>query len=216
MQPLALVTLLAAAVAIKVDRAAAPKWAQLSVARGPVDVARSTATSATIVGVSTVLLLAAQGKPMPVALASARRWASVSAGFAGGRAIGQCYRGTDDKVCRMIGALCGGALGASTLAEVPVRMAAFAAMTYVIETVDASGATSLGELRQQLHLSTPGLEAKKWRYVGNTAAGTTKQKPKVETPRANVFGEPVGAGVLPGSRLERWIDALNRDLGHKE
>lgn len=149
---------------------------------------------------------------MPVALFNARRWAGVSAGFAGGRAVAQCYRGTDDRYTRMVGALCGGALGASSVAQVPVRMAAFAAMTWVLETIDASGATSFDTVKKQLWLSTPGLEeARRWRYVGNTPLRGT-----AEAPRTNVFGEPVGSGVRAGSRIERWIDSMNRELGHKE
>jgi hypothetical protein len=109
----------------------------------------------------------------------------------------------------MVGALCGGALGASSVAQVPVRMAAFAALTWLIESIDASGATSFDTLKTQLSLSTPGLEeARRWRYVGN-------RPPAGETPRTNVFGEPVGSGVRAGSRLERWIDSINRELGHK-
>jgi hypothetical protein len=112
----------------------------------------------------------------------------------------------------MVGALCGGALGASSVAQVPVRMAAFAAMTWLLETIDASGATSIDSVKKQLWLSTLGLdEARRWRYVGNKP-----RKGTAETPRTNVFGEPVGSGVRAGSRIERWIESLNRQLGHTE
>ena len=113
----------------------------------------------------------------------------------------------------MVGALCGGAVGATTLTQIPLRMAAFSAITLLLETVDASGAASFAHLKEHLDFSTPGLEERKrWRYVGNRP----RKYGPVGGPRTNIFGEPVGAGVRSGSRLERWIESLNRELGHKD
>mmetsp|Transcript_374 Transcript_374/g.1288 ORF Transcript_374/g.1288 Transcript_374/m.1288 type:complete len:194 (-) Transcript_374:699-1280(-) len=175
---------------------------RLPLASGPSDVVRQVVMSGGVVGTGSLLFNLAAGRP--AALRRARRWAAVSAGFSGGRATCQWVHKTDDVFARLAGACCAGALGAPSLPQVPVRVLSFAALTLLIERLEP---LAEGQLRS-IQLSTPGIEERRrpWRYVGNTpqAAGAAR----------NVFGERVGEGVRPGSRLERWIESLNRELGH--
>lgn len=87
-------------------------------------------------------------------LLQAQRWGRVSAGFAGGRALGQALRGVDDSTCAMMGSIAGGIAAAPNLAAVPSSVATFAAFGYFIESLSASKSTappsSEQEARQQL------------------------------------------------------------------
>ena len=75
-------------------------------------------------------------KPGPLALAKASglRWGKVSSGFAGGRALGQLFRKTDDKWCGVVGAVFGGAAAASSVAEMPSSILSFVAFGLAIDT----------------------------------------------------------------------------------
>ena len=69
------------------------------------------------------------------ALLNGQRLARVAAGFAGGRAAGQLYRGADDGVVSLIAACTAGAFSAATLAQVPSSMMTFACFTYFIDSM---------------------------------------------------------------------------------
>ena len=87
----------------------------LPIARNLGDVVKSSASSFALVGgisflwsASTAMIKRAPG-PVALGWQSAQRWGKVSAGFAGGQALGQVFRGVDDKWCSMSGAVFGGA-----------------------------------------------------------------------------------------------------------
>ena len=67
-------------------------------------------------------------------LIQAQRWGRVSAGFAGGRALGQVLRGVDDSTCAMMGSIAGGVCAASELSAIPSSVATFAAFGYFIDS----------------------------------------------------------------------------------
>ena len=71
---------------------------------------------------------------MRVGMRSAQRWAGTSAGFTGGRAVFQVLRKTDDVWCAVAGAAAAALLGAPSFDQVPVRLAGFVALSYVLET----------------------------------------------------------------------------------
>ena len=66
-------------------------------------------------------------------LQSARRWGGTSAGFSGGRALGQWIRKTDDVHTAVLGACFAGAAGAASLDQIPTRMFAFTALTCCLD-----------------------------------------------------------------------------------
>jgi hypothetical protein len=72
---------------------------------------------------------------MRASLLNAQRWGRVTAGFAGGRAIGQLWRGKDDQVCAICGAVAGGAAAASTLADIPSSVFTFVAFSYALDKI---------------------------------------------------------------------------------
>jgi len=74
------------------------------------------------------------------ALANGQRWGRVSAGFAGGRALGQLARGADDSTCAMLGAACGGAAAAASLADLPSSVFTFCAFSYFIDRLSGNAA----------------------------------------------------------------------------
>jgi hypothetical protein len=67
-------------------------------------------------------------------LNQAQRWGRVSAGFSGGRALGQWLRGMDDSTCAMLGSICGGICAAPNVGSIPSSVATFAAFGYFIES----------------------------------------------------------------------------------
>ena len=69
-----------------------------------------------------------------VGLRSAQRWGGASAGFAGGRALSQVMRRTDDVWCSMAGAGAAGLLGTPSLSQIPMRVAGFVIMSYLLES----------------------------------------------------------------------------------
>jgi hypothetical protein len=72
---------------------------------------------------------------LKLGLRSAQRWGGTSVGFAGGRALSQVMRQTDDVWCSIAGAGAAGILGAPSLGQVPLRVAGFVGMSYLLETV---------------------------------------------------------------------------------
>ena len=72
--------------------------------------------------------------PLALAKASGLRWGKVSSGFAGGRALGQLWRKTDDKWCGVVGAIFGGAAAAGSVADMPSSIFSFVAFGLVIDT----------------------------------------------------------------------------------
>eukprot|EP00966_Prymnesium_polylepis_P275338 6361403-Prymnesium_polylepis.1 len=86
------------------------------------------------------------------ALAQGGRWGRVSAGFAGGRALGQALRGVDDSTCAMMGSIFGGIAAAPTLQAIPSSVATFAAFGYFIEsfTPNAGGSSPKRKLADEV------------------------------------------------------------------
>ena len=76
---------------------------------------------------------------------TAQRWGRVSAGFAGGRALGQWVRGADDRWASMAGAVFGGAAAASSIPEIPSSIATFVAFSFVLDNMSPSDAPSKGK-----------------------------------------------------------------------
>ena len=75
----------------------------------------------------------------------AQRWGRVSAGFAGGRALGQAMRGQDDSTCAIMGSIAGGIAAAPSLAQMPSSVATFAAFGYFIDSFSAGSKPVSGE-----------------------------------------------------------------------
>ena len=78
-------------------------------------------------------------------LLQAQRWGRVSAGFAGGRALGQALRGQDDSTCAMIGSVFGGIAAAPSVAQMPSSVATFAAFGYFIDSFSSGNKPVSGE-----------------------------------------------------------------------
>lgn len=81
------------------------------------------------------------------ALMNAQRWGRVTAGFAGGRALGQVWRGADDQVCSICGAVAGGAAAASSIADMPASVFTFVAFSYALDKLTGSGTAGTSEAR---------------------------------------------------------------------
>ena len=124
------------------------------IAKGPVDVIRTTVSSFCTVGLFGFSLTAVQefsarsgvsGRArdrvpyfvVQASLRQAQRWGRVSAGFAGGRALGQAIRGVDDGTCALMGSIFGGIAAAPTVSAMPSSVATFAAFGYFIESFTA-------------------------------------------------------------------------------
>jgi len=67
------------------------------------------------------------------ALTNAQRWGRVTAGFAGGRALGQVWRGEDDQVCAILGAVAGGIAASNSVADIPGSVFTFVAFSYALD-----------------------------------------------------------------------------------
>lgn len=93
--------------------------------------------SATATSVRGVLGRAAGARPIAAGLHTAQRWGRLSAGFVGGRAVGQ-VAGADERVCAILGAICGGAAAATSVAELPSSIGSFVALTILLESVAPS------------------------------------------------------------------------------
>jgi len=135
---------------VAADSQTAPK-----IARGPIDVIQTTAGSFLSVGGFGFAFTALQesikrsnvgGRARArvpyfvfrASIANGQRWGRVSAGFAGGRALGQALRGKDDSTCSMLGSIFGGIAAAPNPAGVPSSVATFAAFGYFIDSFTAN------------------------------------------------------------------------------
>lgn len=111
------------------------------IASSPLVVARETLTSFVVVGTTcfggrSIGALCNRQALQPALLSglrSARRWGGVSAGFSGGRALGQLVRKCDDVYCAMLGACLAGAAGATSVDQIPMRVLAFTTMAIVLD-----------------------------------------------------------------------------------
>jgi len=86
---------------------------------------------------------------MRAAVLQGQRWGRVSAGFAGGRALGQVIRGVDGSACAMYGAVFGGIAAAPSVAAIPSSVASFAAFTYFIESFSGGSSAASSEQKQK-------------------------------------------------------------------
>lgn len=125
---------------------------QPPIAKGPVDVVKTTASSFLTVGSFGFAItafqesmkranVAGQAKTrvpyfvMQASLAQAKRFGSISAGFAGGRALGQAIRGKDDQTCALMGSVFGGIAASPTVAGIPGSVATFACFGFFIDSL---------------------------------------------------------------------------------
>ena len=161
------------------------------IATSPLGVAREALTSFTVTGTfafcsTSLRALGRQGsRPLLVGLKSARRWGGTSAGFSGGRALGQLIFKRDDVYCAMLGAACAGAAGATSADMIPTRMVTFAAMAIVLDR--AAARRSSGAL-----LSQPSGPKRVRREAG------PGQVPKS-------LGNPYGIRVLPPDEANKKV-----------
>ena len=75
---------------------------------------------------------------LQAALAQGTKWGKVSAGFAGGRAAGQVWRGEDDFHAAMCGAVAAGVMASETIGGIPGSVATFVMFSYFIEKLTAN------------------------------------------------------------------------------
>ena len=136
------------------------------------------------------------------AWATGSRWGKISAGFSGGRAAGQVIRRADDSFCAILGAVAGGIAAAPTLAEAPSNVATFVAFTYVLEVMAPSKTTD-----KRPPKSKPGQRPRFGAPL--TAEEKRLQARRNREVKRNVFGEPVGAGLRKGGRLDRAVQQLH-------
>ena len=124
------------------------------------------------------------------ALAQGTKWGKVSAGFAGGRAAGQLWRGEDDFQAAMCGAVAGGVMASETIKGIPGSVATFVMFSYFIEkfTANSKAGAAKGGAPQQ-----PQQRAVQ-------SAAQSAQRPAVD------YGtRPAGAGPTPGQRLDKLL-----------
>ena len=96
-----------------------------------------------------------RAQPLKAGVQAAQRWGRISAGFVGGRNIGQVVRKTDDLWCSTAGAVLGGAAAASSLAEVPQSIATFVGFSLFMDLAFSG--------RQQQPTDSEGGDKIEWR-----------------------------------------------------
>jgi len=182
----------------------APKPAPI--AKHPIDVVRTTASNFVTIGgfgfaftafneatkrsgVSGMAKTAVPRFVVQAALAQGTKWGKVSAGFAGGRAAGQLWRGEDDFQAAMCGAVAGGVMASESIKGIPGSVATFVMFSYFIEkfTANSKGAAKGGAPQQPQQRAVQ-------------SAAQSAQRPAVD------YGtRPAGAGPTPGQRLDKLL-----------
>ena len=127
------------------------------------------------------------------ALTQGTKWGKVSAGFAGGRAAGQLWRGEDGFQAAMCGAVAGGVAASESIKGIPASVFTFVAFSYFIEKLTAN--------------------SKKGAANGGTVVDTGsavlaprgKRLPTSERPAVDYGTRPSGAGPTPGQRLDKVL-----------
>ena len=76
---------------------------------------------------------------MQASMSQGLRLGKVSAGFAGGRALGQLIRGVDDMGTAMIAACAAGILSSPTVQSIPTNVLTFMCFSYFIDSFTGSG-----------------------------------------------------------------------------
>jgi len=124
------------------------------------------------------------------ALAQGTKWGKVTAGFAGGRAAGQVWRGEDDFHAAMCAAVAGGVMASETIGGIPSSVATFVMFSFLIEKLTANskaGAAKGGVPPPPQPRAAP-------------PAAQPAQRPAVD------YGtRPAGAGLTPGQRLDKLL-----------
>ena len=178
-----------------------PAPAKPEIAKHPFDVVRTTASNFLTIGgfgaaftglqtfqkMSGVCGKAKDAVPrfvVQAGLAQGCRWGKVSAGFAGGRAAGQLWRGEDDFQAAMCGAVAGGVAAAPSVREIPSSVVTFVMFSYFIEKLTANG-------------------------KGGAAKGGAQQlatgRESAQRPAVDYGTRPSGAGPTPGQRLDKLL-----------
>ena len=200
-------TLVLALLALSANSPPAAMAPQL--AKNPLDVAVTTLGNyASVAAVCGTLcfpwnLVRRQPAAWASAWATGSRWGKISAGFSGGRAAGQVIRRADDSFCAILGAVAGGIAAAPTLAEAPSNVATFVAFTYVLEVMAPSKTTDTKRPSKPKPGQRPRFGAPL------TAEEKRLQARRNRDVKRNVFGEPVGAGLRKGGRLDRAVQQLH-------
>jgi hypothetical protein len=113
------------------------------------------------------------------ALKAGNKWGKLSAGFAGGRALGQVIRGADDRIASSMAAICGGIASANSVAEIPTSVGTFLAFTYFIDTM--SGGSASGGAN-----SSPRARAAQQQKIEKQIAATQRHLDGLEKKRAEL------------------------------
>ena len=138
------VLIITAAAAVQGANVVAASPPAPSIARNAGDVVGTAASSYAIVGgVGFVFSTAGavvrrMPGPVGVGIGAAKRWAKISAGFAGGQAAGQVWRRKDDRICHLAGAFFGGLAAATSLAEAPSSILTFMAFSWILDGIAPS------------------------------------------------------------------------------
>lgn len=171
-------------------------------ARGYRQVGSTCATSFALVGITVFGWSAPRVGAVP-ALLRAQRWGRVSAGFSGGRALSQVLRDTDDEWCAVAGACTAGLLGASSIAQIPLRVCSFGTLSYIFE---AQLSPRIRESSWLVAMRDPS------RFTDCESTMPT-ESPKV---RDNESLKPrIGRNTkTPWGKVQRFVDHLNHELGH--
>jgi hypothetical protein len=162
-----------------------------------------TLQSFTTIGVAGFLWRIRKGQS--AAIATALRWGKLSAGFSGGRALGQVLSGRDGTFASVLGSAIGGVAAATSIAEMPSSVITFVGFTLVMERLTA----------QQLSAGpTPSIDAR--RDASRTRArGHFERRHRGDPTRLqalskeddghsrNIFGERVEDTVRQGSQLKK-------------
>lgn len=147
-----------------------------------------------------------------VASQAALNWGKLSAGFSGGRALGQVISGRDGTFAAVFGSLIGGIAAANSVAQIPSSVATFVGFTLVIEYMGMQAATaqpapSGGSKRQE------SVEKARREYTRRHKDDPTRLKalsaPGVER---NIFGERVVETVRPNSQLQQLGQRLSEQI----
>jgi hypothetical protein len=136
---------------------------------------------------------------------TAQRWGKISAGFSGGRALGQVLRRADDRIAAVIGAAAGGVAAASSVAEMPSSVATFVGFTLLFEILGPGAMTASadgGPDKTRPSLRESAREKARRDYARRHQGDATRLK-ALDHRGTNIFGECVSDTVRKGGQLEK-------------
>ena len=140
------------------------------------------------------------------ALEQGTKWGKVSAGFAGGRAAGQVWRGEDDFHAAMCGAVAAGVMASETIGGIPGSVATFVMFSYFIEklTANMAGAARGACRRRRSHAPRRQQHSQRSVRPSTTARARPAQVSRPASGWTSCWGSlRSGATALSGSRHRR-------------